>query len=204
MSYSFLLFTAVLTVLFFSLWRKLVKDAQLDLRATAWFYPSFMRYLGWFDQTFLKGNILFQQWVSPLCSIIQKCSHSLPLAKKDSNFPPFWQERSSGTGMFKVIKKASKLLCDIDRLLDHQPIFLHSHLLTHFSLTSPPTHIASLVIRGGCGIVPYREPPFSLRQQPCHALGSALPMAGTGPTPGADSRSVTVPRSPSTKTAPSV
>lgn len=76
-------------------------------------------------------------------------------------------------------------------------------MLTYFS-DFPPTHIASLVIQGGCGILPYREPPFSLRQQPCHALGSALPMAGTGPTPGADSRSLTVPRSPSTKTAPSV
>lgn len=73
-------------------------------------------------------------------------------------------------------------------------------LLPHF----PPTHIASLVIQDGCGIMPYRDPPFSLRQQPCHALGSALPMAGTGPTPGADSHSLTVPRSPSAKTAPSV
>lgn len=40
-----------------------------------------------------------------------------------------------------------------------------------------------------CGIPPYQEPPFS-KQQPCHALGSALPMAGTGPTPGADSHSL--------------
>lgn len=77
-------------------------------------------------------------------------------------------------------------LCDTEGLLDHQPIFCHSHLLTHF----PRTHIASLVIRGAYGIMPYQEPPFSLRQQPCHALGSALPMAGTGPTPGADSRSL--------------
>lgn len=52
--------------------------------------------------------------------------------------------------------------------------------------------------------MPQRRPPFSLRQQPCHALGSALPMAGTEPTPGTDSRSLTVPRSPSTKTAPSM
>lgn len=44
----------------------------------------------------------------------------------------------------------------------------------------------------GCyGLMPQKKLPFSLRQQPCHALGSALPMAGTGPTPGAGAHSLT-------------
>lgn len=90
------------------------------------------------------------------------------------------------TRLFKVKKGKTLGSSDIKRLLDHKATLLYSRLLTHF----PRARIAFLVIRGAYGMMPYQEPPFSLRQQPCHALGSDLPMAGTGPAPGANSRSL--------------
>lgn len=69
----------------------------------------------------------------------------------------------------------------------HRDSDLHRCLLKHFPEN---THLAFFCHTRACGIPPYQEPPFSKQQQPCHALGSALPMAGTGPTPSADSHSL--------------
>lgn len=138
MSSIFLLFTMVWTVLFFSLWRKPVIDALLDLRMTACLMRLVQKEMHF--PTILLG---------PLRFITERCPSCL--SSKDNNFSLFYTttemtgDNSSATGLFKVKKKNSKLLCDIEGLLDHQPIFLHSHLLTHFPLSSPSLHTLHLL-----------------------------------------------------------
>lgn len=144
-----LLFTMVSTVLFFSLRRKSVKDALLDLRMTACFYPPPQRYLGCLIRLVQKEMHFPTILVGPLCSITKKCPSSL--SSKDNNFPFLYttsvmtetaavpQGCSRSRKRRKKKNNNSMLLWDIEGLLDHQPIFLHSHLLTHFSL-NPPLH----------------------------------------------------------------
>lgn len=89
--------------------------------------------------------------------------------------------------------------CSRSRLGKHQGALTLKGFQTmepHHSITicwhiCYPVHILHLFPNGtASGTMPHQEPPFSLRQQPCHAPSSDLPMAGMRPTPGANSCSL--------------
>lgn len=115
-----------------------MKDTLLDLRMTTCLIRLVQKEMHF--PIILVGPLLFhyQKGVLAFCP------------QNDNNFS-FFYATSVMTGRAAVPrgcsrsrKKKTKLICDIEGLLDHQPTFLQSHLLTLLSYVSP-LHTSNLL-----------------------------------------------------------